>query len=312
MLDGKKYARKYKFKNKTENLHTTKSHSFKKTQVHKSSTNSKSHIQNKSIPKQKPKKYNYRPHARNILISFKQSFIMKSTSTSSLSSSTEKKYLTPTKSDVNNYDIDYYFNENYNKPQKIINIANISRPRLDYSFKKKNKNSLLTVGTQYTLNNDTNTFVTESNNYINDNDYGSESKKNIVINRIMRKSKNKYVLVSKSNNISLRNKFNDDSQSKSQEKKEENKINIKNEENDDESNFYKKNKYKNMVLRPMKIKKENQIKTFLKYDSNININIIKNNKNNKNNKSNTSSKNNSLEKKSNKFPKSFSVLKYNN
>ena len=310
MLDINKYSRKYKFKNKIQHLHTTKSHSFKKPQAHKSSVNTKIHIQNKSLSKHKQEKYNYRPHARNILINYKQSFIMKSTSTSSLSSSTEKKYLTPTKSEVNNYDIDYYFNENYNKPQKLVNIANISRPRLDYSFKKKNKNSLLTVGTQYTLNNDTNTFITENNNYINDNDYGSESKKNIVINRIMKKAKNKYVLVSKSNNISLCDKHNNAPQSKSLEKREGNKIDIKNEDNDDESNFYKKNKYKNIVLRPMKIKKENQIKTLQKYDSNININIniVKKNKNNK---SNTSSNNNSLEKKNIKFPKSFSVLKYN-
>ena len=308
MLDRNKYVYKYKFKNKNEHSHAVKSHSFKRTKIHKSNVNIKNHNQNKSIPKQKQEKYNYRPHARNILISCKQSYIMKSTSTSSLSSSTEKKYLTPTKNEVNNYDIDYYFNENYHKPQKLINIANISRPRLDYSFKKKNKNSLLTIGTQYTLNNDNNTFVTENNNYINDNDYGSESKKNIVINRIMKMAKNKYVLVSKSNNISLFNKFNDVPQSKSLEKREENKTNIKNEDNDEENNFDKKNKYKNIVLRPMKIKKENQIKSLLKYDSNTNINIVKNNKNKK---SNTSSSNNSLEKKNIKFPKSFSVLKYN-
>ena len=125
----------YKRKNKSKYKTKTKSHSLsKKTKVNNND--------NSSAEKSKYNPKNKNLHKRNILFNSKQSKInLKSTSTSSLSSSAEKKYLTPTKYNLQIYDDnDYYYNENYNKTQELFNIANISRPEIDFnSGHKKHK-----------------------------------------------------------------------------------------------------------------------------------------------------------------------------
>ena len=254
----------YKKKYKSKNIIKTKSHSLSKK--------NKINDTNLSETKNKHKPINKNLHQRNILLGSKQSIInLKSTSTSSLSSSTEKKYLTPTKYNLQNCDNDYYFNENYNKTQEIFNNANISRPKLDYnSSHKKNKN-ILTIGTR----------INTMNNY-NDN---YAKCKVLLVNKSFKVSKNKYVICRKHNfinNIRV-NKDEKDIESKSVEnnhnfdkeknnKKEENCF-LNEENNEDEKvndikSFNKERKYKNIVLRPHKIQKENE----LKYKHNIKIN----------------------------------------
>ena len=131
----------YKRKNKIKSSTKTKSHSLSK----KKKINEK----NFSEKKTKHNLLNKNLNKRNILFNNQQSKIhQKSTSTSSLSSSAEKKYLTPTKYNMHNYENDYYFNDTYNKTQELFNISNISKPKLDYNIgRKKNKNILLTIGT---------------------------------------------------------------------------------------------------------------------------------------------------------------------
>ena len=93
------YKKKYKSKHKIK----TKSHSLSKK--------NKIIDNNLSETKNNHKQINKNLHQRNILLGSKQSIInLKSTSTSSLSSSAEKKYLTPTKYNLQNCDNDYYFN----------------------------------------------------------------------------------------------------------------------------------------------------------------------------------------------------------
>ena len=276
----------YKRKNKSKYKTKTKSHSLsKKTKVNNND--------NSSAEKSKYNPKNKNLHKRNILFNSKQSKInLKSTSTSSLSSSAEKKYLTPTKYNLQIYDDnDYYYNENYNKTQELFNIANISRPKIDFnSGHKKHKNILLTIGTRInTVNNFNN------NNYLYEKSKALNIKKT-EFNRSFKSSKNKYVICMK-NNIS--NNFSKFNESKSVESYHHNKnnesdgnignkyLNLKNyintnynynyssykedcnlkEENNvneikmnDIDNFTKKRKYKNIVLRPYKIQKENQIK----------------------------------------------------
>jgi len=292
----------YKRKNKIKSSTKTKSHSLsKKTKINEknfSEKKTKHNLLNKNLNK------------RNILFNNQQSKInLKSTSTSSLSSSAEKKYLTPTKYNMQNYENDYYFNENYNKTQELFNISNISRPKLDYNVgRKKNKNILLTVGTR---------LSSVSNNDFSSN-YGRS--RVLMINKSFKsnKYKNKYVICRK-NDISNMNRVNysdnTDSDSKSVETYHNNRKNesvennceylnnnncfnkdknIFNEfncnysankeirfshDNDNENeiklenleNFNKKRKYKNIVLRPHKIQKENLLKHNIKVNNNCEI-----------------------------------------
>ena len=285
-FDSKKMIDKllFEYKKKYKSKHTIKTKSHSLSKKNKINDNDLSNTKNKH------KQISKNLHQRNILLGSKQSIInLKSTSTSSLSSSAEKKYLTPTKYNLQNCDNDYYFNENYNKTQELFNNANISRPKLDYnSGHKKNKN-ILTIGTR---------INTVNNNY-NDN-YGKC--KVLLVNKSFKVSKNKYVICRKNNflnNIRV-NKEEKDIESKSVEnnhnfdkdkfnKKEVN-SNLKNiindynnincnnssnkekcfsnEDNKEDENktnniksFNKERKYKNIVLRPHKIQKENQLKS---------------------------------------------------
>ena len=277
----------YKRKNKLKHTIKTKSHSLSKK--------NKINDTNLSEAKNKHKPINKNLHKRNILFSNKQNIInLKSTSTSSVSSSAEKKYLTPTKFNLQNYDNDYYFNESYNKTQELFNNANISRPKLDFhSGHKKNKNILLTIGTRLnTVNN-----ININNNYI--------KSKDLLINRSFKVSKNKYVICRKNNFSSNNSRIKEDIkdiESKSMENhhknnesednlckylniqdslndynnvncnyssiKEKNFLNDISNENENKTNnlkiFNKERKYKNIVLRPYKIQKENQLKNNIK------------------------------------------------
>ena len=128
----------------------------------------------------------------------------------------EKKYLTPTKFNMQNYDNDYYFNESYNKTQELFNNANISRPTLDFNsgHKKRNKNILLTIGTRLNTVNNSNTY---------NNNVGKS--KDLLINRSFKVSKNKYVICRKNNfsNNNSRTKDNlKDIESKSMENNRKN------------------------------------------------------------------------------------------
>ena len=279
------YKKKYKSKYSTK----TESHSLSKKR--------KNNETNLSETK-KHKQINKNLHKRNILFNNKQSIInLKSTSTSSLSSSAEKKYLTPKKYNLQNCDNDYYFNESYNKTQELFNIANISRPKLDYnSGHKKNKNLLLTIGTR----------INTCNNNFNNNNFWKS--KDFNVNRSFKasKNKNKYVICRK-NNFSNSNRRTNEDEKDIESKSVENYHNIQNnnnyegnlikyldiqksinnfneikcnnssikekcflnEENNDNNNenktcniksFNKERKYKNIVLRPHKIQKENQLK----------------------------------------------------
>ena len=125
LLEYKKKYKKYKYKYSTK----TETHSL--SNKYKNNENNEKNLSEK---KTKNKLINKNLYKRNILFNNKQSIInLKSTSTSSLSSSAEKKYLTPTKYNLKNFDNDYYFNESYNKTQELFNNANISRPKLDYN-----------------------------------------------------------------------------------------------------------------------------------------------------------------------------------
>ncbi len=277
----------YKKKNKLKHTIKTKSHSL--------STKNKIDDTNLSATKNKHKPINKNLNKRNILLSNKQNIInLKSTSTSSMSSSAEKKYLTPTKFNYQNYDNDYYFNESYNKTQELFNNANISRPKLDFhSGHKKNKNILLTIGTRLnTVNN-----ININNNYI--------KSKDLLINRSFKVSKNKYVICRKNNFSSNNSRIKEDIkdiESKSMENhhknnesednlckylnikdilndnnntnfkystiKEKNTLNDISNENENKTNdpkiYNKERKYKNIVLRPNKIQKENLLKNNIK------------------------------------------------
>ena len=116
----------YKKKYKSKHILKKKSHSLSKK--------NKINDINLSETKNKHKQINKNLHQRNILLGSKHSIInLKSTSTSSLSSSTEKKYFTPTKYNFQNCENDYYYNESYNKTQELFNNENISSPKLDYN-----------------------------------------------------------------------------------------------------------------------------------------------------------------------------------
>ena len=285
------YKKKYKPKYST------------KTESHSLSNKNKNNETNLTETKKKHKPINKNLHKRNILFNNKQSIInLKSTSTSSLSSSADKKYLTPTKYNLQNFDNDYYFNESYNKTQELFNNANISRPKLDYnSGHKKNKNILLTLGTR----------INTCNNNCNNNNYLKSKIFNINRTFKVSKNKNKYVICRKNNisnnNIRL-NENQKDIESKSVDNyhkiqnnnnyegnlfeysilknninnnnssiKEKCFLNEENNENDNDNdneiksnnikNFNKERKYKNIVLRPHKIQKENQLKYNIKVNN---------------------------------------------
>ena len=283
----------YKKKYKSKHTQKTKSHSLSKK-------NGK-HETNLSEAKTKHKQTNKNIHQRNILFSNKQSIInLKSTSTSSLSSSAEKKYLTPTKYNLQNCDNDYYFNQSYNKAKELFINANIPRPKFDYSSKHKKNVNILTIGTR--LN------TIRNNTYINNN---YEKSKVLMINRSFKGKKNKYVICRKNNLFNdgevRKEKFNE---SKSVEnyhninvKNNENEKNIckysnlkncfndyhynvkfnysaikgkcfVNEENSENENnindiksYNKERKFKNIVLRPHKIQKQNELKHNIKVNN---------------------------------------------
>ena len=158
----------YRKKDKNlKNLYFAKSHSSSKK-------SRKCNILNTDLKINK-KKFFKNIYQRNIL--FKNKISLKnanSTSTSSLSSSTEKKYLTPTKNEPNsNIGNDYYINENINNKKNLFQNINISRPKLNFNYKyKKNKNLHLALGTGINRYN---------NIYFSGNDYGNN--KELVINR---------------------------------------------------------------------------------------------------------------------------------
>lgn len=289
------YKKKYKSKYQPK----TKSHSLSKKNKIQESNLSETKIKHKQI--------NKNIHQRNILFSNKQSKInLKSTSTSSLSSSAEKKYLTPTKYNLQNCENDYYFNQSYNKTQELFNIANISLPKFNYKSGHKKVKNILTIGTRLnTINN--NTFNINSN-------YGKT--KAFVINRSYKGSKNKYVICRKNNflnnskakedkyiesksvenyhNINNKNKnendlckylnlencFNDYdyntinsncNYTAIKQKKFLNEENSENNENKSNINniksYNKERKFKNIVLRPRGIQKQNEIKHNLKVNN---------------------------------------------
>ena len=277
----------YKKKNKPKHTIKTKSHSLSKK--------NKINDTNLSEIKNKHKQINKNLYKRNILFNNKQNIInLKSTSTSSVSSSTDKKYLTPTKFNLQTCENDYYFNESYNKTHELLNNTNISRPKLDFHrMYKKNKNILLTIGTRLNTANNTN---------INNN-YGKN--KDLLIKRTFKVSKNKYVICLKNNFSCNNSRIKEDIkdiESKSMENhhknnesednlckylnikdilndnnntnfkystiKEKNTLNDISNENENKTNdpkiYNKERKYKNIVLRPNKIQKENLLKNNIK------------------------------------------------
>lgn len=277
-----------------------------KIESHSLNTLNKKEDTNLIETKKKNKQMSKNFHKRNILFNNKQSIInQKSTSSSSLSSSADKKYLTPTKYNFQNSETDYYFNESYNKTQELFNNANITRPKLDYNCgRKKNKNILLTIGTR----------INTSNNNNNNNYWKSKA---LNINRSLKvsKNKNKYVIYRKnfSNSNSRIKEDENNIESKSVEKYHNKQISdnyegnlnkmldLKNSFNNNINNIYNNNssnnekcfvsednnndendnkiksnniknnnkerKYKNIVLRPHKIQKENKLKYNIKVNN---------------------------------------------
>ena len=269
------YRQNYKSKQATKTVPHSLSKKSKNEEAKSSGSSTKM--------KHKPENKNfYKRKRRNILLSSKQSVInLKSTSTSSLSSSAEKKYLTPTKYNLQNNENDYYFNAtSYNKTQKIFNVTDIALPKLFDSGKKKRNNILLTMGARITTTNDINN--------INTNNFNGGCIRNKIqaINKSSNLTKNKYVICRKNNFLNNKNKKN------SAEKEEcldsnsvetdhnnwrnigynntcSNNFSIKEEFNDNKvnNNINKERKFKNIVLRPHKIPKENKLK------NNINIKV---------------------------------------
>ena len=275
----------YRKKDKNlKNLYFAKSHSSSKK-------SRKCNILNTDLKINK-KKFFKNIYQRNILFNNKISLKnANSTSTSSLSSSTEKKYLTPTKNEPNsNNGNDYYINETINNKKNLFQNINISRPKLNFNYKyKKNKNLHLALGTGINRYN---------NIYFSGNDYGNN--KELVINRSFKFHKNKLVLFRKVNmsynnsringgekdlisksveNFKINNNIADAINKICGEKSTtidfiktnnryslitEKKIFEKNEVKDTHNdaiynNSTKKKKFKNIVLRPHKISKENQL-----------------------------------------------------
>ena len=297
-----------KTKNKMKNIPLMKSYSLNKN-------DRKNIIKNEfSIKSKKASKK--LGHQRTIL--FNKNKLSKtninSTSTSSLSSSTDNNYLTPTKynHELNelNIDNDYYFNECFTNKKNLFQSVNISRPKLNYE-NKLNKNLHLTLGSGINRYN--------YNNYYSENDYGTN--KQLIINRTFKlnKNKNKLVLFRKifvMNNNSKNNKDIKDLSSKSFENNNihkklystigniegDNKINNNNnnrynlikekkflekkEENENNNDIninynMQQKKYKNIVLRPHKIPKEKHlidINNFKEIDLKNNIRVNKNKK----------------------------------
>ena len=284
-----------------KNLSSAKSHSSSK-HTRKNIISSELKLNNKKIVKN--------IHQRNILFNNKLSIKNpNSTSTSSLSNSTEKKYLTPTKYNQDlNIGNDYYFNESFNNRKDLFQNMNISRPKLDYNNKyKKNKNLHLALGTGIDRYN---------NIYFSGNDYWNN--KELLINRSFKFHKNKLVLCRKIN-ISHNNSGNNEDKKESNSKSVENcKINKKltasidysegkrisindnykannrysffpekSEEKEKEkekpydiNSSTKRKKYKNIVLRPHKIQKENQLSNIINFKEtaikrNIKVNLYK-------------------------------------
>ena len=270
-----KFLIDYVKKNKKYSL--AKSNSSSKKPRKNNFMNSESKINQKKIKKNL--------HQRNILFNQKTSIKnINSTSTSSLSSSTEKKYLTPTKyNKENNFENDYYFNESFNNKLDLFKNMNISRPKLDYNSNNKKIKSLhLALGAG---------IDRYSTIYFSSNDYRN---KDLIVNRSLKFHKNKLVLCRKVNisrNNSRNNEKEQDLSSKSvencnnnkklsdiiqnftseQTEKNEftnpnNRYNIlieknKRKENSNDINCYsniKEKKFKNIVLRPPKIKNEKQ------------------------------------------------------
>ena len=304
------------------------------TSVNSNSSYKKSSKKNNiinSASKIKQKKFIKKLHQRNILFNNKISILnANSTSTSSLSSSTEKKYLTPTKySKEFNNGIDYYFNESFNGNNDLLKNVNISRPKLKYNFKnKKNKNLHLALGTEI---NRFNNIYFLGNDYCNNNE--------LIINRSFKFHKNKLVLWRKaeySQNNSRNNEDEKDLNSKSLENYKINKNlsdkidNFREEEstkNDKINNRYsfipekynenkykdninptKQKKYKNIVLRPHKIQKEKQLSNLIIFQG---IDLKQNNiKVNRYKKENSPEIIKSIAEKMNVRPKHSRVFKY--
>ena len=194
------------------------------------------------------------------------------------------------------YDNDYYFNENYNKTQEIFNNSNIFRPKLDYnSAKKRNKNLLLTIGTRLNTVNNTITnnnyvrnkellinrsFKVSKNKYVicRKNNFSNNIKENMKDNesKSMENHHNnnnnnereednirKYLIIKDIDGNS--NNTNSNFFSSIKEKCFRNDINNENENNVKNPNIFNtERKYKNIVLRPYKIQKENQLKHNIK------------------------------------------------
>ena len=237
--------------NHIKKFYNAKSNSSSKKTRKNNFINSESKINKKKVIKNL--------HKRNILFNQKTSIKnVNSTSTSSISSSTEKKYLTPTKYNKDtNFGNDYYFNENFNNnKQDLFKNMNISRPKLDYkSNYKKIKSLHLALGSGIDRYNTI---------YFSRNDYGN---KEIIVNRSLKCHKNKLVLCNKVNisrNNSRNNEKEKDLSSKSVENNNKNKKlndiinNFVKEQAEKNEHVKQNNRYKNIVLRPHKVKNENQ------------------------------------------------------
>ena len=297
-----------KKKNEDKNIFLVKSFSSSKKEKKNNIIYGESKINEKNILK----KY----HQRNILFNNKISNNNpNSTSTSSLSSSTEKKYLTPTKTnrDVTNGN-DYYF-ESFNDKQNLFNNVNISMPKIDYNSKyKQNKSLHLTLGTGINRNNNNNYFsgndygnskelivnrsfkfqknklvlckkvdISNNNSTINDDEQNSSSKSeekfkiNKSLNNTVNKVGNKKNSINENEYNRINNRYSIFPEKKFLEKNEEKEEN-ENNKGANYNNITKEKKYKNIVLRPHKIQKENQLKYNIKvnkYKKEESLDLIK-------------------------------------
>ena len=277
-----------KKKKEDKNIVLAKSYSSSKKEKKNNNIYGESKLNEKKIIK----KY----HQRNILFNNKISNNNpNSTSTSSLSSSAEKKYLTPTKTNKDNSNGNDYYFESFTNKQDLFNNVNISMPKIDYNNKyKQNKNLHLTLGAGINRNNNyfsgndygnnkelivNRSFkfqknklvlckkvdISNNNSMINDDEKNliSKSEEKFKINKSLYNTNDNLENRKISKNVNDFNKINNRysifPEKKFPYKKEEN------EENDfnrdvNNNNLTKEKKYKNIVLRPHKIQKENQLK----------------------------------------------------
>ena len=282
-----------KKKNENKNIFLVKSFSSSKKEKKNNIIYGESKINEKKILK----KY----HQRNILFNNKITNNNPNSTSTSLSSSAEKKYLTPTKTkrDFSNGN-DYYF-ESFNDKQNLFNNVNISMPKIDYTNKyKQNKSLHLTLGTGINRNNNNNYFsgndygnskelivnrsfkfqknklvlckkvdISNNNSTINDDEQNLSSKSeekfkiNKSLNNTIDKLGNNKISFNENDYNKINNKYSIFPEKIFLEKNEEKEEN-ENNNGANYNNIIKEKKYKNIVLRPHKIQKENQLKYNIK------------------------------------------------